>query len=143
MKKSIVTVLGVSLLGAGLYASQAHASDPVPCDAYSTSWFGQTLTKGCFFSGVDGDFSWGIGAANTQSGEITPGTKGLLSDLYMTYNVPNTWYVYAAAIGYGSNGRAIAGCRADDTSTANGQSAVDGDGCQDGVKHRLYMRVTQ
>jgi hypothetical protein len=143
MKKVIIRVLGMSLLGAGLYASQAHASDPVPCDAYTNSWYEQSLSKSCYFSGSQYDSTWGWGSANTQSGEITPGQKGLISDLTSTWSVPNTWYVYASAIGYGSDGRAIAGCRADDTSTANGQSSVDGDGCQNGVKHRLYMRVTQ
>lgn len=149
MKKSIATVLGMGVLGAGMLVSQASATiNPVTCSENTTSWFGPTgpagLSKTCYFSGNFGDNSIGNASASTLSGEISPGVKGLISDLISTNFIPNTWYVYASAIGKNTSGQNIAGCRADDESTEQGQSGVDGDGgCENGATHRLYMRMTQ
>lgn len=141
MKKSIVTVLGVSVFGVGLYASQALAS-PVSCDAYTTSWYNQGLQKGCTFSGTAYDYSWGYAYGTSLSGEIEVGTKALMSDLDSTYMIPNGYYAFTKVMGYLANGGVIAGCSATDTSTAAGQSAVDSDGgCENAGRHRIYLRL--
>lgn len=141
MKKAIATVLGMSLLGVGLYVSQASAA-PVQCDQYTTSFFtGQSLE--CYFDGAGG-YDWGWASGESVGAEINPGVKGLIGDLKNAALIPNTWYAHLAAMGYYTNGGVISGCRANDTSTVSGQSGVDGDGgCENAGRHRLLLRVLQ
>jgi hypothetical protein len=132
MKKSIVTVLGMSLMGAAMYSSQASADQ---CTQNATSWF-SNVERTCKFN-QDG----GEAYAKGMGGEISPGTKGLIGDLVSTYNITNGRYVYVASIGLDLSGQSISGCRAgNDTSTAQGQSAVDGTGCENGATYALYIK---
>lgn len=131
MKKSLVGMLAMGLLGLALHVSQASANS---CSRYTTSWFNQGVDFICNFVGG------GSAHANSMSGEVNPGVKGLIADLISTSNMPNGFYAYAVGIGVDSNGNDIAGCRTqNDSSTAQGQTVGDGDGCENGAKHRLMM----
>jgi hypothetical protein len=133
MKKSIATVVGMGLLGAGMFASNASAV--MSCSKVSSGW-NAAQELNCRFDGQ----GWESAFAQTQSG-VSNGTKGMIANLVSTFNIQPGYVAAAAAVGLDGSGQVIPDCFTGfDFSTEQGASVTDSTGCQNGQTHLIWIQ---